>query len=240
MKFRYLDLEFKIMIIILHGDDIVSSRNYYKTLHKPHGETYEGEKLTLDAIEEALQSTGLFRDEKEIYIENFFSKRKSSKEMLQIITALNAVNDQTTIVFWESKELPKKTTDQLTRAQIKSFSIPKSLFLFIDSIKPHNTAQMLTLYHQTLQHTDAEMIFVMLIRQIRLLLAFSDTTSNTIEELKRMAFWQQKKLMIQARQFSQKELANIHAALFDLEVKSKTGGLTLPLSQSIDFFLLSI
>jgi DNA polymerase III delta subunit len=229
------------MITVIHGDDIVSSRNYYKSLQVKQSETFDGEKLTLAALQEALQSTGLFGNEKQIYIENFFSKKKASKEMDAIIAEINASSEQTTIIFWEGKEIGKKVSDKLMHAHIKVFTIPKSLFSFLDSLKPKNTRPILTLYHQTLAHTESEMILVMLIRQIRLLLALCDEDSfDSIEEVKRMAPWQRKKLVSQSHLFSQETLLALHSRLFDIEVKSKTGGLTLPLPQTIDFFLSTI
>ena len=64
--------------------------------------------------------------------------------------------------------------------------------------------------------------------------------NNQIEELKRMAPWQKTKLLSQSRQFSVKQLLIFHARLADIDVKSKTGGLAMPLSETIDFLLLSI
>jgi DNA polymerase III delta subunit len=229
------------MITVIHGDDIVSSRNFYKSIQTSQSITFEGEKLTHADIEEALQSSGLFGDEKQLSIENFFSKKKPSKEMENIIATINIWSGKTTIVFWESKEISKKILDQLEHVSVKLFSIPKSLFAFLDSIKPHNTSHMLMLYHQTLLHTEGEMILVMLIRQIRILLALSDEdTTNTIEEVKRMATWQRSKLIKQSSLFSRQELQTLHSNLFDIEVKSKSGGLSLPLPQTIDFFLSAI
>jgi DNA polymerase III delta subunit len=85
------------------------------------------------------------------------------------------------------------------------------------------------------------MILAMVARQIRILLSLSDAESTEqIDDVKRIAPWQKNKLLAQTHAFSQTELKKLHAALYKLDVKSKTGGLPLPLSQEIDFLLVSI
>lgn len=229
------------MITLIHGDDISSSRNYYKQLQKKNTASFDGEKVTNEDIAKALQSDGLFTDEKNVYIENFLTKRKPSKELDEIIEKLTAFEKSATILLWESKLLSKKHTNYFAKATVKEFALPKSLFSFLDSLKPNNTQSMLTLYHETLAHTEAEMILVMLIRQIRILLALSDDSGNdTIDEVKRLAPWQQKKLITQSNSFSQKQLLALYEKLYAIEVKSKTGGLSLPVAQTIDFLLATI
>lgn len=227
------------MITIIHGDDIAASRNYYKQLQTSDTISLDGEKITHEDIVGVLQTTGLFEEKKSLAIEQFFSKRKASKDMDMLIADIQASAKKADIVLWESKVLTSKMLRSFPSALEKVFTFPKSLFLFLDAIKPNNTKRLLTLYHQTVQTTEAEMILVMLIRQIRMLLAVTDTSSDTIDEIKKLSPWQQKKLMTQAQQFSQEQLLSLHATLFEIEVKSKTGGLSLPLVQTIDFFLLS-
>lgn len=228
------------MITILHGDDIAASRNYYKTLQKKDDLIFDGDRITLDDIKNVVQSTTLFNDTKTISIENFFSKRKPSKEMETIIEYVKISGKDHDVIFWESKPLTKKTLSAFPNATIKVYTFPQSLFAFLEALQPENTKTLLQLYHQTLTHTEAEMILAMLTRQVRLLLAISEDAANPIEEMKRLAPWQKSKLLSQSRQFSLQKLQNLHSQLYALDVQSKTGGLSLPLSQSIDFFLASI
>lgn len=229
------------MITFIHGDDLVSSRSYYKSLQGKQVVVLEEEKITLALIQEALQSNGLFGDEQTICIENFFSKKKPSKEFNDIVTCIAEYGKTTTILLWESKEISKKIPTVFPHATVKLFTFPKSLFVFLDNVTPQNRKQLLTLYHQTLQHTDAEMVLVMLIRHIRILLALHDAqTIDPIDEVKRLAPWQIKKMLIQSRTFTKEQLRKLHNALFDLEMRNKTGKSALPLLESIDFFIASI
>lgn len=238
-SFSFLALRF-FMITIIHGDDIASSRTYYKSLQKKETIIFDGEKVTVDEIQQAVQTTNLFGDEKSISLENFFSKRRASKEMDSITMFLKTVEKETQILFWETKILTKKPLGTFANPTIKTFSFPQSLFAFLDNLKPDNTKSLLKLYHQTREGTEAELIFFMIIKHIRMLLALTDISSDEIDELKRLAPWQKNKLVSQSRLFSINELKQLHAKLFDIEIKSKTGGLSLPLSQSIDFLLTTI
>jgi DNA polymerase III delta subunit len=229
------------MITIIHGDDNAASRTYYKSLQKKDASIFDGEKVTADDIHQATTSQSLFSEEKNIYLENFFSKRKTSKETEAILALLQNTDEHITLVFWESKQLTKKQLDTFPKSIQKVFMLSKSLFAFLDAVKPNNSKQVFSLYHETLKHTEAEMILAMLSRQIRILLTLSDiNSSDQIDEVKRIAPWQKNKLLSQARAFSQAELLKLHEAIFKVDVTSKRGGLSLPLSQTIDFLLLSI
>lgn len=229
------------MITIIHGDDSASSRTYYKSLQKKDTRIFDGEKVTLTDIQQATASDSLFYEKKNISLENFFSKRKSSKEMQEIINTLQEHDTIATILFWESKSLTKKQLETFPKSTQKTFILPKSLFAFLDAYKPENTKQLLKLYHETLAYTEAEMILAMLIRQTRILLALTDSTSSEqIDEINRIAPWQKSKLLQQAKAFPLDQLKTLHTNLFHLDVKSKSGGLSLPLAQTIDFFLISI
>lgn len=229
------------MITLIHGDDISASRSYYKSLQGKQVQTFDGEKVTIGELTESLQSLGLFGNENQICFENFFSKRKTSRDMTAILSLIETYDADTTFILWESKQLTKKTTESISHATIKSFPLPKSLFSFLDSIKPQNKTKMLMLYHETLEYTPPEMILFMITKQIRILLAFHDTKASlTIDEVVRIAPWQKQKLTLQANLFTTAQLLKLHAHIFDLDVKSKSGGLSLPLAQTIDFFLASI
>lgn len=229
------------MMTIIHGDDIAASRTYYKTLQKKETIVLDGEKVTKQIIAENLQSSGFFDEQKTISLENFWTKRKTSKETDEIIQLLKMHEKQTDILFWDNKQITKKLSTIVPTATIKVFPFPQSLFIFLDALQPNNGQKLLTLFHQTLEHTEAEMIFFMINRQIRILLALSDDSpTDTIDEVKRLSPWQKSKLVSLSRQFSVKQLKALHATLFDIDVKSKTGGLAMPLSKTIDFLLLSI
>ena len=112
----------------------------------------------------------------------------------------------------------------------------------MDSIKPGNGPQLVKLFHQTLETAEIEIIFFMLIRQLRLLLALSEKeeTPESIDEIKKMAPWQKGKLHNQAAFFTQEQLLTLYQKLFVIEVGQKTGGLSSSLTSTIDFFLFEV
>lgn len=228
------------MLVILHGDDTAASRAYFITTKKKSTApiTLEADQVTLTDLTQILTSGGLFGEEKDVFIENLLTKRKKSAELGAILALLNE-NTSANVYLWEGKELEKKTIAQLKNAKPQLFKLPQSLFQFLDSIKPDNPGS-LKLFHQTLETVAPEMIFVMLIRQLRLLLAIIDKTSEPIEEIKRMAPWQAEKLSKQAKLFTIQDLKKNYLMLYDIDLAQKTGKLPRDLTAAIDFWLLEL
>ena len=81
------------------------------------------------------------------------------------------------------------------------------------------------------------MIFTMMIRHIRLMLALTDTTSESIDEITRMQPWQRSKLQKQLSFFSKKQLQNLLLELYKIDKANKTSQQVLPLAAQIDIFL---
>ena len=231
------------MINIIHGEDNASSRKYFIEEKQKSAESiiFDGEKLILTDLIQALQGGLLFGNEKKIFIEDFFSKRKPSREYDEILVFLKKNEATYDMFFWEEKELTKKHTFLFPKARIKLFAFQKTLFSFLDSIMPKNGKNLVFSFHKALETAEAELVFFMLIRQFRLLLTLSDTTLvDTIDEVKRLAPWQKSKLEKQAHLFTIHKLKNIYKNLYEIDLGVKTGGLSLPLTQAIDFLLLEI
>lgn len=231
------------MITIIHGDDIVSSRKYFIEEKKKADSpiALEGERLTLSDLVPIVEGNQLFSQEKNIFVEKFLSgKKANSGELKNIAQYLQKNNKEANIFFWEAKELTPAMLTLFKNAQIKLFKLPKRLFAFIDAISPQNRSRLIFLFHQALAETEVELIFHMITRQFRLLLALSDTNSDAIEEVKRLAPWQRSNLQKQLRHFSNESLSSIYKKLFDIDLAQKTGSSPLSLTQTIDFFLLEI
>ena len=80
----------------------------------------------------------------------------------------------------------------------------------------------------------------MLVRQMRLLMGLMDPSQNPIEEVKRLAPWQQQKLKKQAQLFTETQLISLYNSLFRIDNEQKTGKASVPLSNAIDFWLLKL
>lgn len=230
------------MIVIIHGDDTSNSRNlYFEYKQKfPSHVTYSGNELGLSDLLQAFEGGGgLFGSDKYVFIEDFFSSRKHSKDMDGIIEYLNTNSDSSSVIFWEGKEITQKTLSLLPKAEIKIFKLPKDLFLFLDSIRPKNI-ESFKIFVNLNKTLEEELIFFMLIRQFRLLIAVSSPTPDPIDEVKRLAPWQLNKLLKQAGMFSTSDLVSKYIRLSDIDYGIKTGTLKLNLKQAIDLFLLNL
>ena len=233
------------MITIIHGDDIFKSREYFHELKQKYKDfiLFDGNKLTITDLVQNIEGSGLFGSTKTIFIEEFLTKLKKtnieSKEILDFIIK-NAKSAN--FILWEGKEILKRDLSLFKDAVVKFFKLPKNIFLFFDNLKPNNAKNLLNLFHQALgSGIKEELILFMLQRQIRILLALSDpSNSEPIDELIRLAPWQMEKLERQAKFFDQASLKKIYKKLYEIEIGQKTGGLSLSLTQSIDFLLLEM
>lgn len=233
------------MIIIIHGEDITKSRKYFIEQRQQYHDaiTINGLTTTLTEIVQVFEGNELFATEKHVFIEDFFSKRKKSKETEQIIKVIQQNHPQAFVYFWESKELSPAQLKQLNNVTVKQFKLPQAVFTFLDSIKPQNGKQLIQLFYQTIQDEETQFIFSMLIRQFRLLLYFVGANNDLppqIDEIKRMSPWQKDKLAKQSKLFTKDSLKTHYAKLYEIEYGVKTGSLNTSLEQAIDFWLITL
>lgn len=232
------------MLTIIHGSDTAASRKYFLDEKERYTDAVilEADKVNLTDLAQILEGGGLFGETKYVFIEQFLTKRKKSGDYKDILEYLENHADENTIFLWENKELEIGTLKALKRPIIKAFKLPQSLFQLLDEIKPGNGEHLVKLFHQTIETAETEMVFFMLIRQIRLLLALNEDpqTEKAIDEIKRMQPWQKTKLQKQASLFETEELVAIYAQLYHIEKGQKTGGLNTSLVSAIDFLLLEV
>lgn len=233
------------MITIIHGDDISRSREHFQELKLKQKSSllFDGNKITITDLVQNIDGSGLFDANETIFIEDLLGKRKKTdKDVKEILNFIAKNSKKSTFVLWESKEILKGSLGLFKDATIKLYKLPKNIFLFLDNLKPNNSANLLKLFHQALSSEIAiELILFMLQRQFRILLALSDPgDSIPIDEVGRMAPWQTNKLERQAKLFDLFRLKKIYKKLCEIEHGQKTGSLSLSLSQSIDFLLLDL
>lgn len=235
------------MITIIHGDNTATSRKFF--IDKKGTSALPilgGEKLTLIDIKQQAATGGLFERAEPIFVEGFISNSKSGKNLDEISDYFKKHSKNIDVYFWEKKELTKKQTSLFgVNVIVETFKIPKNTFGFLDSIRPENGKRNVELFHEALTGSSEELLFFMLIRQFRLLLVLQSEiplrgTTDQIDEVKRLAPWQKSKFTSQAKLFSSEKLTKIYKKLNDIDLAQKTGGLTMPLKQTIDIFLLDI
>ena len=233
------------MITIIHGDDISQSRIYFQDLKQKQKNfiSLDGGKITITDLVQNIEGSGLFGNTKAIFIEELLTKfKKTGKESKEIFDFIIKNSKNANLVLWESKEILKKDLSLFKDPIVKFFKLPKNIFLFLDNLKPNNSKKLLNLFHQALgAGIKKELIVFMLQRQIRILLALSDSGDNeSIDELVRLAPWQSGKLEKQAKLFNIADLKKIYKKLYEIELAQKTGTSSLSLTQNIDFLLLEM
>lgn len=227
------------MILIIHGNDIEKSRNYFfqEKQNQDNPVLINADLVTADLLFQTFENKNFFETKTTIIVENFFSKFKANSNEFKEITSYINKNKTIDIIFWESTEISKASLSAFSNATVKNFSLPQSLFLFLDNIKPGNSKYLISIFHEILKTTEAEIIFFMIIRQFRLLIAQIENGSNAIDEAKRMAPWQLSKFKKQLSFFDKNKLLVSYNKLFEIDLKHKTGKISFPLEKSIDFFL---
>lgn len=227
------------MITIIHGDDITASRKFFTDKKGASSSPIiDGEKLTLLDIKQQGATGGLFEKAEPLFVENFLTNAKPGKVLDEISSCLKSNSKDIDIFLWEKKELTKKQLSLLGNATVETFKIPQNTFGFLDGIKPAQGKRNVELFHNALVTVSEDLLFFMIIRQFRLLLGVSSSAS--IDEVKRLAPWQKSKLISQAKLFSPLQLKIIYKRLHEIDLAQKTGELTMPLTQTVDFFLLDI
>lgn len=246
------------MLTILHGDNILASRKALESAKLAASEKeiikLEGKKTDLPLLKQALEAKSLFAENKLVVVEDLITdNRKQITE--NVINYLIEGKFDADLVLWEGKPLPigilskfKKAGDKKTGyIKIQLFKQPAVIFKFLDSIKPKNIKEMLTSLKRSIEVSQPEIVFYMLVRQFRILLAVKakekDRTierNNDIEELKRLAAWQLGRLKIQASHFSLEQLLKIYKELLIIDYQIKTGKSALDLTKRMELFIMSL
>lgn len=229
------------MITLIHGEDISGSRKFFSELKENQKslKSFEGDKISLTELTQVLEGNDLFDDSPAIFIEHFFSKKKTGDEKKSILDFITSKHNAT-VVFWEQKEITKKDFGKYPMIKSQQFDLPKILFKFLDSILPNNGREAIELFHETISFQPPELVFFMMIRKFRLLLGILDRSLEAIDEIHFMQGWQSNKLQNQATKFGEEKLLQIYAKLFAIEKSIKTGTNPTPLTSLIDFLLLEI
>lgn len=229
------------MILIIHGNDLVSSRDYYSKEKDKYQSPVliEGDGLTYEQLFQAAENKSFFDTKTTLAIENFFSKSKSnSLEFKKIVEYINS-NKNLDIIFWEATEISKTNQTILKNAAVKTFSYPQLLFQFLDNLRPENNAYLVRLASELKKNMESELIFFMIIRQFRLMIGQLGN-GQKIDEVKRLQGWQTGKLSKQAALFKKERLLELYNQLFEIDLNQKTGKLPYSLEKSIDIFLLGL
>ncbi len=227
-------------MIILHGENIVLSRQKLKEKVTEFKEETKGEVLLFDGsvnlidIQQAFQSLSLLGQHQLVVIENLFGGRKT-KEKEKIIDFIKEIKPNN-LIIWEAKKIDGRILNAF-RGQVLRFDLTPVIFQFLDSLRPGNTKTSLILFHQTLEQLPSEMIFFMITKHLRLLILATDLGK---EGLKNMPPWRQGKLINQGNQFGLDKLLSTYKRLLRIDCQQKTGKTLFNLSSQLDLLIASL
>lgn len=230
------------MLVLLHGENTVSSRKRLAELVRQAEEkgltekiTLEGKTLTLTDLKQALEAKSLFGEGKIVVVENFLSLR-TGKEKEQIINYLVQLRGEVSLLLWENKQLTQAVIARLTPTlTIEIFKVEPLVFRFLDSLRPKNAKEMLNLLHLSLRQKEPELIFYLLIKRFHYLILAKDLQGDGLDSLPP---WQQRKILGQAKHFTLAELRSGYARLLEIDFRRKTSA--APSFQTLlDLFIIS-
>ncbi len=238
-------IDYLLVMVVLHGEDIVSSRerlNQLVTEAKLADKEVlrlDGTKVSLSEVKQAWESPSLFGQERLVVIEGLFS-RQQSKEKKAIFDYLKSeVSKPVTsnVILWDGKQLTASQLKGFPKQGIEEFKLPVAIFKFLDGFAPGQARQNLLLFEETLKYQPVEMVFGMLIKRLRYLLVAREGGLKCLSEFKELRDWQNKRILSQARRFAQGQLEELVEELLEMDYAIKTGKTNLDLRHQLELLM---
>ena len=228
-----------MMLIILHGENIIDSRNKLVELindaknKNKSIERLDAKKINPGILESKLVKQDLFGTEITIIIEELHSlPRSKQKKLLVELIAKSEVS----VILWEKRKLTATMLKKFPQAKTIEFKLSNSLFNWLDSLSGNkkNRKQQITTLHQALKDEDPYLCLIMLARQTRMLIQVKESGTMAGSP------WMVQKIKKQSQLFSLQQLLNIHRQLLNIDLHQKTSTNALNLDQELDLLLLNM
>lgn len=220
------------MVTILHGNNQVASRNRLVELREEaerkesHVVNLDGKRTDFEQIKIATSTPSLLGQESRVFVEEYFSGKGGNKAVGEI---------SGTVVFWEPREIARSHLTNLPKNwKLELFSIPRSVFQFLESLAPEKAKSNINFLHQVLSQNSPEILLPLLAWHIRQLIWVKEDS-----DAMNAPGWKKQKLENQAKKFKLEELYGLHEKLITLDRDIKTGSVGLPLSSSLDLVFAS-
>ncbi len=228
------------MIIIIHGDDIVSSRKILDEEKEKRAENetlvFDGNSLDLSTLLTADQSQSLFQNQKTIIIENLLSTSGSSQKekLFSYLSSNQLVSD---VIIWEKSEVNKNIIKKyFPSGRVIFCQPPLLLFRFLDTFFDRPSLS-LSLFHSVIEQREAELVYSMLIRQFRNLIIARDLGVAGLSDMQR---WQAEKFVKQSGHFEKEKLISMYRQLLSIDYIIKSGRTPFTMTELLDIYLLSL
>jgi len=227
-------------MLILHGENEVASRQQLAmeiSTAKMRGDEisrYAASDLSYGRLESALTAQSLFERAELLVIEELHSLPRSKKKT-ELVKLIAQYQDDQRLLLWEKKTITASQLKQFPRATVRLFKTSSAVFSWLDSLGARATlARQLELLRLASTADGAELCFLMLARQTRLLIQ-SKAGANPAGPP-----FVQAKLRSQAQQFSLEQLHTLHSRLLDIDIKQKTGRSPFTLAQELDLTVINL
>lgn len=228
-------------LVIIHGEDTVKTRQEltrvitaskakgYQDIVQLHGAT-----LSLDELLQNMESHSFFSDTKRLTVIEDLHKMKSKTNLKEILEYLSTDGQPYPCVLWESKELTATQLKKFPEAKVIVAKVSAIIFKLTDELLPHtNPTKLLPLLSAACANDTAEMVLVMLTRQIRMML-------QTFDPNAKLPPWQKAKLTKAAQGFGQDKLITMHHQLAQIDTQNKTGQLASTLQSELEQWFIQV
>jgi DNA polymerase III delta subunit len=198
-------------ITIIYGDDTVASYKRFTSIldviRKRGWEIVHLESQT--SLIESLSATSLFEMDKLYVLENGATLKPNDYKWLKKNVE---VLDHNWLIYFDGI-VPKKLKDILPKeTKYEEFTLPKTIWTFLDSLYPGNARQALKLFHQSVESDAVELVFSLIGTQYR------DLYCQTSQ----MPSWKKGKLQKQGQKYTNEQLKEIIGELARIDIEVKT------------------
>lgn len=200
------------MISLFHGEDVTACRNALPE----DAIKVDGKTATPELLAQLFSGRSLFEGEKTVVLEN-------PKNLPA------GIADDTNLILWFDHKLTPNQIKEFAGASVQEFKLNQIVFKFVESLRPANQREMLTLFKKYCSQEYPEIILAMIVRQFRLLL-----------NPRQLAGWQKDRVAAQAKRFTPQKLRAIYKTLLQIDYEQKTGQAVSSLQSSLELFLLNL
>jgi DNA polymerase III delta subunit len=222
------------MLRLIHGDNNLASFQALEAITKDFSELavsrLEGRGLSLEQVKEALETPSM--DGRRLVVIEDLSLARSQSLLAELKKYLTDLPAESELVLYERKLLPPESPLLTLTKKVQGF--PKtgglSVFAWADEVGQRNLAASFSGWQKLVDSgEEPEYLFLMLVRQFRLLLLLKLGEKPKVPEFVRQ------KLLPQLKDWTVPELKAAYQELLTIDRNNKKG--MMPLSVGVPYFL---
>ena len=143
------------------------------------------------------------------------------------------------LFIWEGKKMDARKLGWVKKkGRLEEYSYPKVLFKLVEVVGAVSKGEVLELFNETTSRMPVELVYFMLVRQLRLLLLISHNgVDAAIKETASLQSWMIGKFKAQASSIGQERLKKLYKQILYIDYQQKSGQANLSLKQTLDIWL---